>query len=204
VVLIGSVAGQFYSFDAKSGRSRLGYVVNYPITDSAAVRGDTAYFTDAQGYFTAMNVKDKNWLWENKIRTYWNIFHAYGIAPSSPKPSGFLWDVYLGFGMPQGSSIALAGDSAYFGANDNMVSLDLNKRAIQWTFQTGGNVLSSPAVAGSAIYFGGEDGYVYALDRTSGTKLWDVTLGGATQSSPAIADGMLYIGCDDGKLYAFK
>lgn len=204
VVVISSTDRVCYSFDAKSGRPRLQYVTSYPINASAAVKDGVAYFTDTDGYFTALDVGAKNWLWENKIRTYWNVLHAYGIAPNPPKPSGYLWVVSLGFAMPQGSSPALAGNNAYFGANNEVISLDLVTHKIQWIFSTDNLVVSSPAIADTAIYFGGEDGHVYALDRATGTKLWDSAIGDATQSSPAIANGMLYIGCDDGKLYAFK
>jgi eukaryotic-like serine/threonine-protein kinase len=34
---------------------------------------------------------------------------------------------------------------------------------IKWKFQTGGRVISSPAVANGMVYFGSTDGYLYAL-----------------------------------------
>jgi outer membrane protein assembly factor BamB len=65
-------------------------------------------------------------------------------------------------------------------------------------------VLSSPAVTDTVIYFGGQDGHFYALDRATGRKLWDSPTGGKITSSPAVANGTIYVGSHDGKLYAFN
>jgi len=75
---------------------------------------------------------------------------------------------------------------------------------LQWTFHTGNLVTSSPAIAGTEIYVGGQDGHLYAIDRMTGEKLWDIAAGDKITSSPAVAGGMIYIGSEDGKLYAFK
>jgi hypothetical protein len=48
------------------------------------------------------------------------------------------------------------------------------------------------------VYFGANDGNVYALNATTGAKLWSYATGGAgVISSPAVANGMVYIGEDD-------
>ena len=85
-----------------------------------------------------------------------------------------------------------------------MLCIDLATHKTAWTFATGDLVTSSPAVAGGAIFFGGYDGHVYALNSDTGEKLWDYTTGDQITSSAAVADGVLYIGSHDGKLYAFK
>jgi outer membrane protein assembly factor BamB len=206
IVLVGSIDGLCYSFNAKNGRSRLQFKTNSTssVSSSAAVKDGIAYFTDTMGNFYAIDVTKKNWFMENRIRYYWNALYFYGVAPRPPAASGYLWYVSLGFGINSGSSPALAGNYAYLGIGKNVISLDITTQQVQWTFNTDNIVVSSPAIVDTAIYFGGEDGHLYGLDRATGVKLWDSTLGGVITSSPAIADGMLYIGCDDGKLYAFK
>jgi len=74
-----------------------------------------------------------------------------------------------------------------------------------WTFETGGWVLSSPAVGSDhCVYFGSCDRHVYCL-RHDGSLRWKFLTGGWVRSSPAIGlDGTLYVGSDDGKLYAFR
>ena len=78
-------------------------------------------------------------------------------------------------------------------------------REEDWNYQTGGYVLSSPAIgADGTVYFGSHDYKLYALNP-SGTLLWSYTTGGAIYSSPALApDGTVYIGSDDYKVYAIN
>jgi outer membrane protein assembly factor BamB len=90
------------------------------------------------------------------------------------------------------------------GAGNNVVSVDISTHKVQWTFYTDDLVLSSPALSDTAVYVGGNNGYLYALDKATGAIIWDYELGDAVTSSPAIDDGMLFIGCDDGNLYAFE
>ena len=63
---------------------------------------------------------------------------------------------------------------------------------------------SSPALAGNTVYFGADDGHLYAVNAENGAKLWDVVLGDTITSSPVVVGSTLYIGSTDGKLYAIK
>ena len=206
VVVVGSIDGICYTFNAKNGRPRLQFLTNSSssVSASPAVKDGVAYFTDSSGYFYAIDVSAKNWLWENKLKVYWSALYFYGVAPRPPKPSGYLWSYSLGFRVNSSSSTAIAGNNAYLGAGKDVISLDITTHQVQWTFKTDNLVVSSPAETDTAIYVGGEDGRLYAIDRAAGTKLWEGVTGGVITSSPAIANGMVYISCEDGKLYAFK
>jgi hypothetical protein len=46
------------------------------------------------------------------------------------------------------------------------------------------------------------DGFVYAIDQSSGILIWSYQTENFVRSSPAIAAGMLFVGSDDGYLYA--
>jgi outer membrane protein assembly factor BamB len=63
-----------------------------------------------------------------------------------------------------------------------------------WTFTTGGAVETSPAVVDGMVYFGSDDGYVYALNAANGDLIWNYSTGGPVQSSPAVVDGVVYVG----------
>ncbi|GAB3019138.1 outer membrane protein assembly factor BamB family protein [Natronobiforma cellulositropha] len=71
-----------------------------------------------------------------------------------------------------------------------------------WAFETGGDVTSSPTVAGEIAYVGSHDGAIYAVDRDTGTEVWRFETGGPVHSAPAVADGTVYVGSHDGTLYA--
>lgn len=204
IVVVGCSDGLLYTFNAGNGKARLEFDSGYNIIASPAIRDTTAYFADAQGVFYAMDISQKNWLWENKLKQYWNALYLYGAAPKPPAPSGLLWTLPLGFFINTASSCSLSGDYAYLGAGSNVVCVDLNAKKIAWTFATKQSVTSSPAVVGDVVYVGGQDGFVYALNKTTGEKLWQLDLGKTITSSPAVVNGVLYIGCDDGKMYAIE
>ncbi|MDP3396888.1 MAG: PKD domain-containing protein [Methanoregula sp.] len=73
---------------------------------------------------------------------------------------------------------------------------------VKWTFTTGGQVLSSPAVADGIVYVGSSDSRLYALYAGNGTKKWQYTTGNGVKSSPAVADGIVYFFSSDGYLRA--
>ncbi len=204
IVLVGSNDNLFYSFNAKTGSARLQYDTKFPVYSSPAVKDGVAYFTDGWGFFIAIDITGKNWWQENKIRLYWNTLYIYGVAPKPSPPSGFLWGVTLVWGARSVSSPSIVGDYAYVGSGSNLVSINLVTHEIQRTYATNDDVISSPAIAGTVVYVGVEDGNFYAVDRTTGKKIWSYTTGGVISSSPAVDNGIVYIGSEDGKLYAFE
>ncbi|WP_277543584.1 outer membrane protein assembly factor BamB family protein [Haloarcula laminariae] len=72
----------------------------------------------------------------------------------------------------------------------------------QWTYQTNGEVTSSPAIVDGTVYVGSEDGYLYALSAMDGTEHWSFRTGDAIRSSPTVVDETMYLGSDDGTVYA--
>ena len=75
---------------------------------------------------------------------------------------------------------------------------------LQWRWEAGSSVRSSPAVAhDEVIYFGASDGRLYALDRTGDRLLWSFrTTGDINTASPAVDGDTIYIAARDGYLYA--
>lgn len=73
---------------------------------------------------------------------------------------------------------------------------------VKWKFQTGGRVISSPAVASSVAYVGSADGNLYAIDANSGSLKWKFATKGWVSSSPAVAAGTVYFGSYDSNFYA--
>ena len=92
-----------------------------------------------------------------------------------------------------------------------------------WSYATGSQLYSSPAVANGVMYIGSGDGNVYALDVSNGivyvgswdgkvyalnaktgVKLWSFTTGYGVWSSPAVSKGVVYVGSGDGNVYALN
>ncbi|HLJ49035.1 MAG TPA: PQQ-binding-like beta-propeller repeat protein [Bryobacteraceae bacterium] len=74
--------------------------------------------------------------------------------------------------------------------------------SVKWRFATGGRIVSSPAYADGVIYFGSDDGKVYAVNAATGMQRWMFTTRGPVASSPAVAAGVVYIVSYDDHLYA--
>ena len=61
-----------------------------------------------------------------------------------------------------------------------------------------------PAVANSMVYFSSNDGFIYALDASTGTQRSQFAAGTVGASSPAVANGVVYAGSRNGLVYALN
>jgi outer membrane protein assembly factor BamB len=101
------------------------------------------------------------------------------------------------------ASPAVAYGLVYIPADKNAYALNATDGSVEWSFPVNGEgSISSPAVADGKVFFGLDNGFIYALDAHTGSLIWDCKTGGAVQSSPAISNGLLFVGSDDGYLYA--
>jgi len=73
---------------------------------------------------------------------------------------------------------------------------------VKWKFATGDRIVSSPVFANNLVYFGGDDGNIYAVNADTGAQQWKYPTGAPVPTTPAVADGTLYAGSYDGKFYA--
>jgi len=204
IVYSGSGGQFFYALDALSGRLRLHFKTHYPGTSSPAVSGQTVYFSIANGLLYAIDGNARTWLREHQIKPYWIQLYLFGVPgmPVPPPQSGLLWSLKLG--RTAASSPSITDDTLYIGSDNKLLAVDLQSHQKRWEFEAEGTIRSTPAVVGTTIYVGSEDGRLYAVDATSGEKLWDIITAGKITSSPAVADAIIYIGSHDGNLYAIE
>lgn len=99
------------------------------------------------------------------------------------------------------TSMMFRANAEHTGVFDNSGIIPTNTEL--WQFDTGGEVPSSPAVAGGIVYIGSKNNTLFALDAVTGEEKWRFVTGGSlASSSPAVSGGIVYIGCDDNNLYA--
>ncbi len=84
----------------------------------------------------------------------------------------------------------------------HIVKLDAKTGRIIWKHSLPGRAESSPVVVGRTVYFGCEDGNLYALSTISGNVRWATQLGGPVKSAPAYYGGRLYVGDYGGDMNA--
>ncbi len=78
-----------------------------------------------------------------------------------------------------------------------------NVRA-KWTYASDANVISTPAVAGSLVFFGNSLGRIDAVSLSNGKKQWSYQTGNAIYSSPAVSNDRLVLGSGDGSVYCLS
>jgi outer membrane protein assembly factor BamB len=105
------------------------------------------------------------------------------------------------------STVAFASDASMFrggptrtGTYEGTGVPQFNR--LKWSFHTGGQIFSSPAVVGDTVYVGSNDHNLYAVNADSGTLKWKFETRSRVASSPAVADGVVYFGSFDGNFYA--
>ncbi|MGK7395012.1 MAG: outer membrane protein assembly factor BamB family protein [Candidatus Cyclobacteriaceae bacterium M3_2C_046] len=124
------------------------------------------------------------------------------------------------------SSPLVTQEMVYFSSMDgNFYALNRKDGSLGWKFTTGGEkrfsapgihgikpgtqiiedewdfYLSSPVIKDDLVYFGSGDGYLYALDASSGREIWKFKTGEIIHSSPALAYDRVYLGGWDSYLY---
>jgi len=62
-------------------------------------------------------------------------------------------------------------------------------RGVKWKFATGGRVVASAVARDAIIYFGSDDGNLYAVDAATGRQIWKFTSAGPVSSTPAVDGG---------------
>lgn len=76
----------------------------------------------------------------------------------------------------------------------HIVKLDAKTGKTVWKRPLPGRAESSPVVIDRTVYFGCENGELFALSTISGNVRWATSLGGPIKSAPAYYGGTLYVG----------
>src|SRR5262249_39494195 len=76
------------------------------------------------------------------------------------------------------------------------------KGEVLWTYQTDGRIQDSPALDGQLVFFGSEDGAVYALNRVTGALTWRFAAASKIFGQPQIAAEHVFFAAENGTVYA--
>lgn len=76
----------------------------------------------------------------------------------------------------------------------HIVKLDAKTGKTVWKRDLPGRAESSPVVIDRTVYFGVENGELFAMSTGKGQVRWSTPLGGAIKAAPAYSDGKLFVG----------
>ena len=112
-----------------------------------------------------------------------------------------LLPIFFPVGFIQGQSM-FRGDAAHSGVYAGEGPHQFHR--VRWKFATGNRIVSSPVIDNKRIYFGSDDGNVYAIDAETGREIWKRSTKGPVPSTPAVAGGIVYVTSYDGNFYALN
>jgi len=111
-----------------------------------------------------------------------------------------LWETRVG--RLNASSPAYAHHSLYIVnlVPGHVVRLNAKTGKVMWKRSLPARAESSPLVIRRTLYFGCENGEMFALNAFNGRTRWSTPLGGPIKSAPAYLDGALYVGDYGGEM----
>jgi eukaryotic-like serine/threonine-protein kinase len=129
-----------------------------------------------------------------------NVLNSHNMPlatdnPSNPKNTGVAdansWPMF--HGRPD-----------LIGVSDSPLSKDL---VLRWSFRADPDraaVKSSPVIADGRVYFGCENGKVFALELATGRKVWEVKFDGSVMATPLVLGNTVYVGTNEPVFYALS
>lgn len=91
------------------------------------------------------------------------------------------------------TSVGLSAWTTFEGSASHNMAVVAHGFHASWQFETGGSVVSAPAVVNGVVYAGSMDGCVYALNAASGQLIWSFAADNQVMSEPLVADGNVFV-----------
>ena len=124
----------FYALDAGSGKEIFSLKFHFPFFSSPAIAGNTLYVGSQDGKLTAINLVTQTRAWDFQTDASRQRLAAFSKPDGSPNyGAAFTSDFY-----------------------DDLIAGIARMQSV-------GTILSSPVIAGRVVYFGSNDGNLYAL-----------------------------------------
>ncbi len=177
--------GNIYALNAYTGELIWDYSTDDWIDASPAVSGAAVYASSRDGNLYAFNRLSGAMLWKAALG-----------APSVSSPLVLDGKVYVGVSAPQ----------------DKLKVFSAASGALLWQYSAllPQPVETAPSTDGGTVYFGSNDGHVYALNKDSGASAWvnsgtQQTIGSFGANALPVSGGFVYAlpGHDEKKLLRF-
>jgi outer membrane protein assembly factor BamB len=138
------------------------------------------------------------------IGTDGKIGHVYAFERTT---GAVLWKYKVNDRGVASDVIRMGEDGCFVTLGNELVCVDLETGKPKWKFRSTSSGIddcltcSSPAVSGGRVFFGGLDGFAYAVDAQSGKLVWKRDLGGKVTTSAAISENSVYVGTAKRHIY---
>lgn len=134
-----------------------------------------------------------------------------GILTAYNRHTGHI-DWWKRMGRLSASTPAVTSDTLYLtilktgqpNAPGRFLAVNSADGKVRWSRTLPSPSESSPLVDHGMVFFGSQDGTVYALDRHSGRLIWTYQAEGSVKASPTLSGGLLYFGDYSGHVQAIS
>ena len=176
LVLFGSEDHSFNAVSIHNGRISWSYMTKDRIRSSPCLAHDHVFFGSDDGRVYALVAGNGRFLWEYDTG-----------APVRCRP------------FVTRDQVIVGSDSG------EVVALELSGSR-KWAYRARKAITSSPLVdeTEGICFVGSFDGYMYALDASSGYSMWRFRSNGPIIASPVLDDTMLFFGSTDGNMYGIN
>lgn len=218
VLYVGNDEGVMHAIDAKSGRRKWTFATDGEIISGVNYQGDRLVFGSYDGAVYCLSKINGTLLW--RFETEGRVHSTPAVADGHVLVAGC--DEYLrvlrlsdgkevskaSMNSVTGASPAIVASRAIIGTYDaHVYGIEWKSGQIAWEFHDTERefpIMSSVAVADGAVYFGGRDKRIRALDAETGKQRWVFVTKGRIDSSPVVVGRRLFVGSTDGILYALE
>ena len=221
LVIVGTLRGELYVLNARTGKQRGWIGLGEAITGAPVVDGSVAFVgaSNTDESLVAYDMNEGKTIWEK----------GYGDIETSPLLGN--GKLYFGntvgeffcvegskgeqiwkFQMPGNirqkgirSSAALEDGTVVFGSEDGSVyALDAETGNLKWKYATDQPVVASAAAVDGSVYMGNLGGEFYSLDLRSGTLRWKISCGTSIYASAAISPEHVVVATTGGSLFSLR
>lgn len=129
-------------------------------------------------------------------------------AISSQSPTAFALTLCFFLTLAQQQTAIAGEDWSMFRGDAGLTGVAASKLpdklAVLWKFEIQEPITSTAAIVDGVVYFGADDGKLYALDLSTGKKRWqyEVDEGEMIRSSPTVHAGIIFVGDSLGVMHA--
>ncbi len=237
-VFLGSFDGYLYAIETTTGDVDWRFNTGYKIRSTPAIVEDVVFFgtESAAGAgkpcVYALDIQNGNEIWNFTTSTGKGVSTSIAVGNNEVFFGGLdrkvyalnkttgaeIWNFTTGGSVYSSPALDLGNNVLFVGSDDNtLYALPLNDSnsngkidatEMYWSYDTGGRIRASPAIADGKVFIGSYDKNFYALNATtqplSVTKreLWHSETEGLIESSAAVANGIVFIAADSGSLWA--
>jgi outer membrane protein assembly factor BamB len=205
VVYVGSYDYNVYALDAFTGEKIWEFPTGYQVKSSPAVVDGRVYIGPDDGTIYCLDADSGTVLWDYEVGGPIRRYMTVEIGPQT-RSSPTVIDGKLFVGHLNGFIYCINAITGH----------------LVWERQTGGEIMSAPAVVDDEVYINsntpGVEGTLFKLDADDGSIIWtlgipydrDEAKGGATSktahwlASPTVGDGMVFIPADGRNQYCIN